>query len=236
MLKSALYFGLPLGVLAATLGARPIRSDRRLDRHTGRGAVEFTEVLRSWMPIPHRELHGTIWQAGRLSFRLQSDLVGDLRAGAHERAYRSRFPCADYRAYWEYGGARLGCQADHRSPVKRPQPRRSTISCVGPLQALGYAYMPQYEAWLPGELFFRKGLSGPWTHHLHILQGDDPRCRTVFCFVTICATIRVARAYAKLKRDLAAAFDDDISGYRNAKNAFVAATMAEVRADGDREP
>jgi GrpB-like predicted nucleotidyltransferase (UPF0157 family) len=40
----------------------------------------------------------------------------------------------------------------------------------------------------------------------------------------------VARAYAKLKRDLAAAFDDDISGYRNAKNAFVAATMVEARA------
>jgi hypothetical protein len=38
------------------------------------------------------------------------------------------------------------------------------------------------------------------------------------------------RAYGKLKRPLAAAFDDDISGYRNAKNAFVAATMAEARA------
>jgi GrpB-like predicted nucleotidyltransferase (UPF0157 family) len=35
------------------------------------------------------------------------------------------------------------------------------LGCVGPLQALGYAYMPQYEARLPGELFFRKGLSGP---------------------------------------------------------------------------
>ena len=87
-------------------------------------------------------------------------------------------------------------------------------SCVEPLQALGYAYMPQYEAWLPGELFFRKGLSGPWvaqivtkqvratsgwTHHLHILQGDHPRWQRHL-------------PYGKLKRDLAAAFDDDISG------------------------
>jgi GrpB-like predicted nucleotidyltransferase (UPF0157 family) len=39
-----------------------------------------------------------------------------------------------------------------------------------------------------------------------------------------------AATYAKLKRDLAAAFDDDISGYRNAKDAFVAATMAQARA------
>src|ERR1700739_3094077 len=35
-------------------------------------------------------------------------------------------------------------------------------SCIGPLRALGCAYMPQYEARLPGELFFRKG-PGPWT-------------------------------------------------------------------------
>src|SRR5437016_2759648 len=32
--------------------------------------------------------------------------------------------------------------------------------CVEPLQALGYTYLPQYEAWLPGELFFRKALAG----------------------------------------------------------------------------
>jgi len=104
-------------------------------------------------------------------------------------------------------------------------------SCVGPLQALGYAYMPQYEAWLPGELFFRKGLSGPWTHHLHILQGDDPRWQDRLLFRDYLRNHpEVARAYAKLKRDLAEAFDDDISGYRKAKNAFVAATMAEARA------
>ena len=60
-------------------------------------------------------------------------------------------------------------------------------SCVGPLQALGYAYMPEYEARLPGKLFFRKGQ--PWTHHLHVLQGDHPGGGAAFCFVTICATI-----------------------------------------------
>src|SRR5262245_47763117 len=29
--------------------------------------------------------------------------------------------------------------------------------CIEPLQRLGYTYLPEYEAWLPGELFFRKG-------------------------------------------------------------------------------
>jgi GrpB-like predicted nucleotidyltransferase (UPF0157 family) len=104
-------------------------------------------------------------------------------------------------------------------------------SCIGPLQTLGYAYMPQYEAWLPGELFFRKEHSGLWTHHLHIIQGDDPRCRDRLLFRDYLRNHpEVVRAYAKLKRDLAVAFDDDISGYRTAKDAFVAATMAEARA------
>jgi GrpB-like predicted nucleotidyltransferase (UPF0157 family) len=103
--------------------------------------------------------------------------------------------------------------------------------CVERLQGLGYAYLPQYEAWLPGERFFRKALAGSWTHHLHILQADDPRWRDRLLFRDYLRNHPEAAAtYAKLKRDLAAAFDDDISGYRNAKDAFVAATMAEARA------
>jgi len=103
--------------------------------------------------------------------------------------------------------------------------------CIVPLQASGYRYMPEYESWLPGELFFRKGPPGPWTHHLHVLQADDPRWRDRLLFRDY---LRIhpeaAREYAKLKRDLAAAFDDDISRYRNAKATFVAATMTEARA------
>ena len=108
-------------------------------------------------------------------------------------------------------------------------------SCVGPLQALGYAYMPPYEARLPGELFFRKGVSGPWTHHLHVLQGDHPRWHRRLLFRDYLRNHpEVADAYAKLKRDLAAAFVDDISGYMNAKTAFVAATLAEALGPGEQ--
>lgn len=107
--------------------------------------------------------------------------------------------------------------------------------CIGPLQALGYAYMPQYEARLPGELFFRKGLSGPWTHHLHVLPGDHPRWRRRLLFRDyLRGHPEVVHAYAKLKRDLAAAFDDDISGYMNAKTAFVAATLAKALGPGEQ--
>jgi GrpB-like predicted nucleotidyltransferase (UPF0157 family) len=108
-------------------------------------------------------------------------------------------------------------------------------SCVGPIQALGYVYMPQYEARLPGELFFRKGLSRPWTHHLHVLQGDHPRWQRRLLFRDYLRNHpEIALAYAKLKRDLAAAFDDDISGYMNAKTAFVAATLAEALGPGEQ--
>ena len=49
-------------------------------------------------------------------------------------------------------------------------------SCgIEPLQTLGYTYVPQYESWLPGELFFRKGPPGPWTHHVHLMEPANPR-------------------------------------------------------------
>jgi GrpB-like predicted nucleotidyltransferase (UPF0157 family) len=62
-------------------------------------------------------------------------------------------------------------------------------SCVGPVQALGYAYMPQYEARLPGELFFRKGLSGHGHTTSIFCKETIPGGSAAFCFVTICATI-----------------------------------------------
>jgi GrpB-like predicted nucleotidyltransferase (UPF0157 family) len=106
-------------------------------------------------------------------------------------------------------------------------------SCVGPLQALGYSYKPEYEARLPDELFFRKGQ--PWTHHLHVLQGGHPRWRRRLLFRDYLRNHpETARSYAKLKRDLAAAFDDDMSGYMNAKTAFVAATSAEALGPGEQ--
>lgn len=46
-------------------------------------------------------------------------------------------------------------------------------ACIKGLQALGYTYMPEYEA-CPGELFFRKGVPGPWTHHVHLMQPSNP--------------------------------------------------------------
>lgn len=105
-------------------------------------------------------------------------------------------------------------------------------SGVVPLQALGYTYVPQYESWLPGELFFRRGMPGPWTHHLHVMERSNPRWEEFLLFRDYLRSHRmVADAYASLKKALALVFDDDIAGFRNAKHPFVQAVIAKARAE-----
>ena len=103
--------------------------------------------------------------------------------------------------------------------------------CVQPLQALGYTYMAEYESWLPGEMMFRKGPPGPWTHHVHVTEPSSPRWQEL---VLIRDYLRghadVAAAYGDLKKALALVFGDDIIGYRNAKGPFLQAVMAKARA------
>jgi GrpB-like predicted nucleotidyltransferase (UPF0157 family) len=100
--------------------------------------------------------------------------------------------------------------------------------CVEKLPAVGYAYLPEYQAWLPDELFFRKGV--PWTHHVHVMEPSDPGWQRRLLFRDyLRAHPDAADAYATLKRGLATAFKDDIAAYRNAKDEFVAQMMAKAR-------
>jgi GrpB-like predicted nucleotidyltransferase (UPF0157 family) len=103
-------------------------------------------------------------------------------------------------------------------------------SCLEPLQALGYTYIPEYESWLPGEMLFRKGVPGPWTHHVHVIEPSSPRWEE---YILIRDYLRrhpeIAHAYANLKKALV--FDDDIAGYRNAKRPFLHAVIAKAQAE-----
>ena len=103
--------------------------------------------------------------------------------------------------------------------------------CIEPLEALGYTYLPEYESWLPGELFFRKGMPGPWTHHVHMMEPSNPHREELVLFRDYLRSHpEIAGSYAHLKRSLALTFGDDIAGFRNAKNSFVKAVMAKARA------
>lgn len=103
--------------------------------------------------------------------------------------------------------------------------------CIVPIEALGYIYMPEYAAWLPGELFFRKGPPGPWTHHLHMMEPSHPRWEARLVFRDyLRAHPEAARTYADIKQGLAASSKDDIEAYRTGKDAFVEQTTAKARA------
>jgi GrpB-like predicted nucleotidyltransferase (UPF0157 family) len=112
-----------------------------------------------------------------------------------------------------------------------PSLEQATERCIEPLEALGYSYLPEYVSWLPGELFFRKGPPGPWTHHVHLMELSHPRWEAVLVFRDyLRAHPEAARAYANVKRALAASSKDDIAAYRTGKGIFVEETTAKARA------
>jgi GrpB-like predicted nucleotidyltransferase (UPF0157 family) len=101
---------------------------------------------------------------------------------------------------------------------------------IGPIRSLGYNYVPEYVSWLPGELFFRKGPPGPWTHHVHVMERSCSRWETLLVFRDyLRAHAEAAQAYADIKRALAASSADDIAAYRTGKHIFVAETTAKAR-------
>ncbi len=104
--------------------------------------------------------------------------------------------------------------------------------CLEPLQALGYTYIAKYESWLPGETLFRRGMPGPSTHHLHLMEPSSPRWDE---YIQLRDYLRghpqIAGAYANVKKALALVFDDEIVGYRNAKRPFLQAVIAKAQAE-----
>ncbi|TAI63042.1 GrpB family protein [Bradyrhizobium sp. Leo170] len=103
--------------------------------------------------------------------------------------------------------------------------------CIEPIEVLGYICVPEYASWIPGELFFRKGPPGPWTHHVHLMEPSHPRWEALLVFRDYLRTHPdAARAYADIKRALAASSKDNIEAYRTGKNVFVEETTAKARA------
>ena len=96
------------------------------------------------------------------------------------------------------------------------------MECVAPLAAIGYDYVPEFEAELPDRRYFWKGLREAHTHHVHLVEIGGTFWRRHLAFRDYLRTHpEDARRYAVLKRDLAAKFGADREGYTDAKTAFI---------------
>ncbi|HEY5538125.1 MAG TPA: GrpB family protein [Thermoplasmata archaeon] len=93
---------------------------------------------------------------------------------------------------------------------------------IEPLRSIDYEYVPEYEAEIPERRYFRKGPPGGRTHHLHMVVHGGPLWEKHLLFRDyLRAHPETARAYARLKRDLAVMFGHDREGYTDAKITFI---------------
>lgn len=102
--------------------------------------------------------------------------------------------------------------------------------CIAPLQALGYEYVPEFEATIPERRYFRRKWAGE-AYHLHMVAVTSAFWERHLLFRDYLRTHpETARAYERLKRELAARFGHDRAAYTDAKTAFITAVEEQARA------
>ena len=93
---------------------------------------------------------------------------------------------------------------------------------VPTIEALGYAYVPEYEDVMPERRYFKKRTDGVSTHHLHMVElGSEFWQRHLLFRDFLRAHPGVAAEYAALKRRLAQLEWTDKNDYTDAKTAFI---------------
>lgn len=103
--------------------------------------------------------------------------------------------------------------------------------CIGPLETIGYEYSPEYEVSIPERRYFRKGPSNvPNKHyHLHMVEYDSDFWRRHLLFRDcLRAHPHAARAYHRLKKELAAKYRFDREAYTEAKTLFIESIVAKA--------
>lgn len=103
--------------------------------------------------------------------------------------------------------------------------------CIAPLQALGYEYVPEFEADIPERRYFRRK-SASEAYHLHLVAVTSGFWERHLLFRDYLRTHPgAARAYENLKRELAARFGSDREAYTDAKTTFIATIEGQARAE-----
>lgn len=101
---------------------------------------------------------------------------------------------------------------------------------VGPLAALGFEYVPKSD--FPGRRFFRRGLRGAGTHHLHVVElGGREWRRHLLLRDYLRAHPETAARYERLKRALAATHGPDRGAYTAAKTPFIDSVVERALAE-----
>lgn len=104
-------------------------------------------------------------------------------------------------------------------------------ACIAPLEALGYHYVPEYEASIPERRYFRKGPKGARLFHLHMVEPTSDFWEKELLFRDyLRAHPSTAQAYEALKRKLARQYTDG-NEYCEAKTDFIMATLARAYAE-----
>ena len=106
--------------------------------------------------------------------------------------------------------------------------------CIGPLQGIGYEYVPEFEVELPGRRFFRRGHQGAGTHHLHMVELTSDFWERNLLFRDFLRNhSTVAQEYYLLKMGWAAKYGSDrekYEAYTEAKTPFIESVVARASA------
>ena len=108
--------------------------------------------------------------------------------------------------------------------------------CIEPLRALGYQYHPEFEDSLPERRYFNRGPRDDH-YHLHMVELDGGFWERHLLFRDyLMSHPETAQEYERLKRELAAQYRDDRSGYTDAKTEFITSIEQKAQADKARRP
>ncbi|MFG0330542.1 MAG: GrpB family protein [Phycisphaerales bacterium] len=98
------------------------------------------------------------------------------------------------------------------------------------LESLGYRYRNDVEHLIPERRYFDKGKGTPNAFHLHIVERDTSFWREHLDFRDWLRTHPTdAKAYARLKQELADQFGYDRRGYCDAKSEFIECIVETAR-------
>lgn len=109
-------------------------------------------------------------------------------------------------------------------------PRAARAPYIAALTPLGYEHLGANG--VPGRDYFRRGV--PRSHHVHMVSWSSAVWHDHLLFRdSLRANPDVAREYAALKRELAAAFPDDSRRYSEGKGPFIKSVLRRARSSID---